>query len=188
MDRRIRVKPVKLSPKHLNCKKSIFMMKQHELWEHLISKIKSTKHEITSHDISEQSMNNLRVLNDWIEVLKIYKEMRKIISMSFNSPEFSSPEEIEFSEWIIDKKWRLTFIKWLSNVNSMLDYEIAEFKKIKLLCIQIKRIEERICSPVWIRRDKVKHMNCIDWNWLKWTRKTRIKNHALIFNTRALSH
>lgn len=163
-------------------------MKQYELWEYLISIVKITKHEIASHSISEQSINNLRILNDCIEVLKIYKEMRKIISMSFDNSEFVPPEVAEFNECIVDKKCRLTLIKCLTNVNSLLDYGVAEFKKIKLLCTQIKRIEERIWSPVQIKRDKVKHMNCIDWNWLKWTRKTRNKHNAHLFHTRALSH
>ena len=179
---------MKLNNNSNNVKKSIFVMKQYELWEYLVSIIKNSKHEITSNGFSEESMNNLKILNDWMEILKIYKEMRKIISMSFKTSEFVSPEELEHNEGIIDKKCRLTLIKCLTKVNNMLNYEFDIFKKIKLLCIQIKRIEERIWSPVHIRRDRDKHMNCIDWNWIRWTKKTGYRNHDIIFNNRCLSH
>ena len=62
-------------------------MTQNELFEHLISVIRNVKCQLISSADYEENRLKIRQLNDTIGTLKIYREMRKIISMSFEEGE-----------------------------------------------------------------------------------------------------
>lgn len=73
--------------------------------------------------------------------------MRKIISMSFENDEDIPPEKRRFNNMIIDDKCRLTLLKCIDRIYSIIDYDILDFREIKCLMSQIKRIENKIMSP-----------------------------------------
>lgn len=128
-------------------KKSIFGMTQNELVEHFITTLKQTKFRIANENNLEKWHFKLELIVQSIEAIKIYKEMRKIISMSFENDEDILPEKLRLNNMIIDDKCRLTLLKCIDRIYSIINYDISDFREIKWLMSQIKRIENKIMSP-----------------------------------------
>ena len=90
-------------------------------------------------------------IKDSIETLKIYKELRKIISWDSDIPVSDRTAWIQnpdnaFNKFI-DSKCRLTFMKWIGKILMTLNPNIIEFKELRLIWNQMRRIE-KIWSPM----------------------------------------
>lgn len=85
---------------HVGPKRSVFEMKQKELVDHLIATIRTGKMALSDMIEVDEYRSKIRLLNDAVETMKIYKEMRKIIALSFEDDEGKQ----ENNEHIIDKK------------------------------------------------------------------------------------
>ena len=85
---------------HVGPKRSVFEMKQKELVNYLIATIRTGKMALSDMIEVDEYRSKIRLLNDAVETMKIYKEMRKIIALSFEDDEGKQ----ENNEHIIDKK------------------------------------------------------------------------------------
>mmetsp|Transcript_21906 Transcript_21906/g.19446 ORF Transcript_21906/g.19446 Transcript_21906/m.19446 type:complete len:261 (-) Transcript_21906:307-1089(-) len=74
-------------------KKSIFGMKQVELVHHLNTTLRNERNKIVQKGKTQENNLRLELLIHAGQTLKIYKEMRKIISMSNNNTDASSEEK-----------------------------------------------------------------------------------------------
>ena len=161
-------------------------MSQFELYEHIVALIKNAKSKILSHQLNDIEMyNKIKILNDSIDIMKIYKEMRKIILMPYKNTEID-----DIDQRMIDTKCRLTFIKWITQIEHKLKHGIYEFKELKCSLLQAKRIEQKIVSPAIRNRRKFYNTRTrlspdlgLKVNiWDQWYRSRVIKlgNHTLV--------
>lgn len=146
-------------------------MSQFERYEYLLFILKEKLASIRNNDYSmantqdtSQILPNLNLKNneddkeflaiaikDSIETLKIYKELRKIISWDSDIPVSDRTAWIQnpdnaFNKFI-DSKCRLTFKKWIGKILMTLSPNIIEFKELRLIWNQMRRIE-KIWSPM----------------------------------------
>jgi hypothetical protein len=112
-------------------KKSIFGMKQNELVDHFITTLKQNKSKIAIENNLVKVHDKLDLLAQSIGAMMIYKEMRKIISMSFESDEEIPPEKFKINNVIIDDKCRLTLLKCIERVDLILCYDTLNFREVK---------------------------------------------------------
>jgi hypothetical protein len=75
--------------------------------------------------------DKLDLLAQSIGAMKIYKEMRKIISMSFESDEDIPPDQLKINNVIIDDKCRLSLLKCIDRVDLILCYDTLDFREVK---------------------------------------------------------
>ena len=156
-----------------------------------MSLIKNTKFQILDQQLSDADMySKIRILTDSIDIMKIYKEMRKIISMPYN-------EIDDMTRRIIDTKWRLTFIKCVTRAEHKLNHDIHEFKALKCRLLQARRIEQKIASPNTKNRRKFYNtrpklspdpkLTFNIWDQCYRSRSIRVGNHTLIPDIRQAS-
>ena len=146
-------------------------MTQYERYEYLTTCLKETLQYIRSNECSISNTQDtsqifpnsssktcedekewlINAVKDSITTLKIYKELRKIINWDTNIPISDRTAWIQrpdmISNKLIDSKWRLTFVKWISKILMILSPKVTEFKEIRLICNQMRRVE-KIWSPI----------------------------------------
>lgn len=107
-------------PSPLSPKKSIYSMSQLQLYDHITGLMKNIKSELAANNPMDEVRCKIMLLNECIDIMRIYREMRKIISMSFQQSIDLSPEQEDINVKITDQKCRLTLLKCLSKVAGVL--------------------------------------------------------------------